>query len=123
MIFAYREGSPLSQLERCIMSPLRQRFIDDMRLCNLSPQTIEVYVHAVVKFAKHFKKSPEQLGPDQIREYQLHFINLKVSWSQFNQCVCALRFLYNTTLRRPHIIRHRLRLPWRGGCARRAKNW
>ena len=60
----------------------------------------------VAKFAKHYKQSPERLGPDQIREYQLHLINEKVSWSQFNQCVCALRFLYNTTLKRPHVIRH-----------------
>ena len=88
------------------MSPLRQRFIDDMRLRNLSPRTIEVYVHAVAKFAKHFGRSPSELGPEQVRQYQLHLIDQQVSWSQFNQAVCALRFLYNTTLKRPHIIVH-----------------
>ena len=45
------------------MTPLRQRFIDDMRLRNLSPKTIEVYVHAVAKFSRHFKQSPAELGP------------------------------------------------------------
>jgi site-specific recombinase XerD len=88
------------------MTPLRQRFIDDLRLRNRSPQTIEAYVHAVKKFARHFGKSPERLGPDEIRQYQLHLIDTKASWSQFNQAVCALRFLYNVTLERPHVIKH-----------------
>lgn len=88
------------------MSPLRQRFIDDMRLRNLSPRTIEAYVLAVQKFSRHFGKSPDALGPDPIRQYQLHLIEQKASWSQFNQGVCALRFLYNVTLQRPHVIEH-----------------
>lgn len=88
------------------MTPLRQRFSDDLRLRNKSPRTIEAYVHAVAKFARHYNKSPELLGPDQIRQYQLHLIEQKVSWSQFNQCVCALRFLYNVTLKRPHLVEH-----------------
>jgi integrase/recombinase XerD len=88
------------------MSPLRQRFIDDMRLRNLSAKTIEVYVHAVNKFSKHFGRSPDQLQPEHIRQFQLHLIEQAVSWSQFNQSVCALRFLFNTTLKRPHVIRH-----------------
>ena len=71
------------------MNPLRQRFIDDMRLRNLSPRTIEAYVHRAVKFAKHFARSAEHLGPDHIRQYQLHLISQKASWSQFNQTVCA----------------------------------
>jgi integrase/recombinase XerD len=88
------------------MNPLRQRYIEDMRLRNLSPRTIEAYVHGVAKFARHFGQSPERLGPEQIRQYQLHLIEQKVSWSQFNQCVCALRFLYNTTLQLPHLVEH-----------------
>jgi integrase/recombinase XerD len=88
------------------MNPLRQRFIDDMRLRNLSPRTIEAYVHRAAKFARHFGRSPELLGPDHIREYQLHLISQQASWSQFNQTVCALRFLYNTTLQRLHIVEH-----------------
>ena len=88
------------------MNPLRQRFIDDMRLRNLSPRTIEAYVHRAAKFAKHFGRSPEQLGPEHIRDYQLHLIAQHASWSQFNQTVCALRFLYTTTLQRPHLVEH-----------------
>lgn len=91
------------------MTPLRERFIDDLRLRNRAPDTIECYVRHVRQFAKHFGRSPERLGTEEIRQYQLHLLERKVSWSSFNQCVCALRFLYGTTLRRPEYIE---RLPY-----------
>ncbi len=62
------------------MTPLRQRFIDDLRLRNLSPRTIEAYVAGVARFAKHFRRSPELLGPEQVRAFQLHLLDRKVSW-------------------------------------------
>jgi integrase/recombinase XerD len=83
------------------MTPLRRQFVDDLRLRNYSPRTIETYVWHVAAFAKHFGRSPDLLGGDEIRAYQLHLLARKSSWSRFNQAVCALRFLYGTTLRRP----------------------
>jgi len=81
------------------MTLLRQRMIDDMAIRNLAPATVEAYVRAVATYAKHFGKSPELLGPDHIRAYQLFLVKeKKVSWSVFNQAVCALKFLYATTL-------------------------
>jgi integrase/recombinase XerD len=94
------------RFDRQPMSPLRRRFIDDLRLRNKSPRTIETYVLRVVQFAKHFGRSPEQLGPDHLRAYQQHLLARGVSWSTFNQTVCALRFLYNITLGRPDSIVH-----------------
>src|SRR5437867_3586812 len=85
----------------CIMTPLRQRFIDDLRLRNYAKRTIDTYVSQVAAFARHFGRSPEQLGADEVRAYQLHLLQRRVSWSSFNQAVCALRFLYRTTLGRP----------------------
>ncbi len=82
------------------MTPLRQRFVDDLRLRNRSPRTIQTYVRHVAQFAKRFGKSPEALGLEEIRAYQLHLIERRVSWSFYNQAVCALRFLYGTTLGR-----------------------
>ena len=93
-------------LEREPLTPLRRRFIDDLRLRNKSPRTIETYVLRVALFARHFGRSPELLGPQEIRAYQQHLLARHVSWSQFNQAVCALRFLYNVTLGRPGVIRH-----------------
>ena len=83
------------------MTPLRQRFLDDLRLRNYAPRTIETYVARVACFARYFGRSPEQLGPDDVRAFQLELLRRRVSWSQFNQTVCALRFLYGVTLGRP----------------------
>ncbi len=88
------------------MSPLRQRFIDDLRIRNYAPRTIEAYVAGVARFAKYFKRSPDQLGPDEVRVFQLELLRRQVSWSLFNQTVCALRFFFNKTLGRSEILPH-----------------
>src|SRR5438067_813625 len=80
------------------MTPLRQRFLQDLQLRNYAPRTIEAYLAGVVRFAKHFQRSPELLGPEQVRDFQLHLLAQHVSWSLFNQVVCALRFFYRVTL-------------------------
>ena len=58
----------------------------------------------VVYFAKHFGRSPDLLGPEEVRPYQLHMLQQRVSWSSFNQAICALRLLYGTTLGRPELL-------------------
>ena len=83
------------------MTPLRQRYLDDLRLRNYAPRTIDTYIGRVAQFARHFGRSPELLGPEHVRAFQLHLLQRRVSWSSFNQAVCALRFLYGTTLGRP----------------------
>jgi integrase/recombinase XerD len=81
------------------MTPLRQRMIEDMRVRNLSPNTQQLYVDRVAKFAQYFGKSPELLGPEDVRTYQVYLINQKrASSSMLQQTVCALRFLYRNTL-------------------------
>jgi len=86
------------------MTPLRQRLIDDLRLRNYAPRTISTYVAAVVRFARHFRQSPDQLGPEHVRRYQLHLLEQRASWCRFNQTVAALRFFYGTTLGRPEAV-------------------
>jgi len=83
------------------MTPLRERMTQDMQIRNLSPRTIECYTYHVGCFAKHFGRSPEQLGPEEVRQYQVYLVQeKKASWTSFNQAVCALRFLYRTTVPR-----------------------
>jgi site-specific recombinase XerD len=84
------------------MTPLRQRFMEDLQVRNYSPRTVESYVYHVAAFAKYFGRSPEVLGPEEIRAFQVYLVQeKKASWSAFNQTVCALRFLYRTTIPRP----------------------
>jgi integrase/recombinase XerD len=86
------------------MTPLRQRFTQDLQLRNYAPRTVCVYVSAVARFARHFNRSPEQLGADHVRQYQLHLLAEKASWCRFNQTVSALRLLYALTLQRPDVV-------------------
>lgn len=89
------------------MTTLRQRMIEDLKIRNRSPRTINTYTACVAHFARHFGKSPELLGPEEIRQYQVYLVHeRKVSWSYFNQVVSALRFLYRVTLAREWTISH-----------------
>jgi integrase/recombinase XerD len=82
------------------MSLLRQRMLEDMKIRNMSSRTQECYLCQISKIARYFKKSPEELGIEEIRQYQLYLVEKKTSWSVFNQTVAALRFLYLTTLQK-----------------------
>ena len=86
------------------MTPLRQRMLEDMQIRNYSPHTIDGYLRYVAQFAKHFRTSPDRLGPEHIRTYQLHLLQPQVSESIFIQTVCALRFFDETTLGRPWMV-------------------
>jgi integrase/recombinase XerD len=70
-------------------SPLRQRMIEDMTIRNLSQATQQSYIYAVRKFSRHFGRSPDRLGVEDVRTYQLHLIAQKRSWSHINQTACA----------------------------------
>ena len=80
------------------ISPLRRRMIDDMTIRNLSPATQRSYLHAVSKFSRHFGRSPDTLGLEEVRDFQVHLVSKGVSWGSLNQVVCALRFFYGVTL-------------------------
>ena len=80
------------------LSPLRRRMIEDMTIRNLSPATQRSYISAVSKFSRHFRRSPDRLGLDEVRDFQVHLVAKGVSWGSLNQVVCALRFFYGVTL-------------------------
>lgn len=86
------------------MTPLRQRMIEDLRIRNYSPKTITAYTQAVARFAAYFGRSPDRLGAEQVREYQLHLLSRQASWSAFNICVSGLKFFYGITLGRTDVV-------------------
>ena len=59
------------------MTHLRQRMTEDMQVRNLALNTQTSYVQQVSLFARHFNKSPELLGPEDIRTYQVFLTNEK----------------------------------------------
>jgi integrase/recombinase XerD len=94
------------------MTPLRRRMIEDMQVRNFSPLTQRSYVHHVSLFARHFGKSPERLGPEDIRSYQVYLTNeKKLAPNTILIAVAALRFLYSVTLHRDWAVEQILPAP------------
>jgi integrase/recombinase XerD len=83
------------------MTPLRQRMTEDMQVRNLALNTQMSYLQQVTLFARHFHQSPEQLGPEDIRAYQVYLTNeKKLATSSVLIAVAALRFLYKVSLKK-----------------------
>ena len=83
------------------MTKLRQRMIEDMQVRNLALNTQRVYLGQVSQFARHFNKSPERLGPEEIRAYQVYLANeRKLDPGSVLVAIAALRFLYKVSLKR-----------------------
>jgi len=94
------------------MTALRQRMLEDMRVRNLSPQTQSSCVLQVSLFARHFGRSPEVLGPEEIHAWQVHLTDdRRLSPASIAVAVSALRFLYKVTLRRTWIFEEVLPAP------------
>jgi integrase/recombinase XerD len=81
------------------MTTLRTRMMEDMQVRNLSRHTQDSYLLQVSQFARHFAKSPDLLGPEDIRAYQVYLTNeKKLAPRSVHVTVAALRFLYRVTL-------------------------
>jgi site-specific recombinase XerD len=75
--------------------------LDDLRRRNYSPDTIRGYIRAVQQFAEYFGRSPEQMGAEELRRYQLYLLHeRKFALGTVENNISALRFLYRKTLKR-----------------------
>jgi site-specific recombinase XerD len=84
-----------------IMTLLRQRMLEDMAIRNFATNTQSSYLQQIISFSKHFGKSPEELGPEEIRTWQIYLLNVrKLSPESIGIAASALRFLYKVTLKR-----------------------
>ena len=83
------------------MTSLRQRMLEDMQVRRLSPFTQRTYVETVARFARYFDRSPDRLGPEQIRAYQVYLATeRRLATGSLLVAVSALRFLYRVTLQK-----------------------
>jgi site-specific recombinase XerD len=85
------------------MTALRQRMLDDMRLKNYSRHTQSTYLSAVALFARHYRRSPDELNVGHVRQYLLYLLTeRKFGYSHCNVVRNALRFFFHVTLGRTH---------------------
>ena len=83
------------------MTHLRQIMLEELRRRNYAESTIHAYIHTVEHFSRHFHRSPDQLGPEQIRQYQAAlFTRWKLAPNTVTQRLAALRFFYVQVLKR-----------------------
>jgi len=81
--------------------------IEDLRIRNLSEGTQESYIRQIAASARYFARSPEELGPEHVRAWQVHLVEERgLSWSALNVAVCALRCLYSVTLGKDWTIKY-----------------
>ena len=94
------------------MTLLRQRMLEDMQIRNFSQNTQRSYLQQISLFARHFRRSPDGLGPENIRAYQLYLTKeKKLAPSSILIATSALRFLYTVTMKRPWDVEEVLPMP------------
>src|SRR4030088_3579886 len=75
--------------------------LEELERRNYAPGTITSYIRTVEHFAQHFHRSPDQLGPEHIRQYQAAmFREWKLAPNTVTQKLAALRFFYVQVLKR-----------------------
>jgi site-specific recombinase XerD len=83
------------------VTPLRRRMLEELQRRKYSTDTIRGYLLAVEQFARHFHKSPERMGIQEIGQFQLHLLQeQKLALGTIALRMAALRFLYKKTLKR-----------------------
>jgi integrase/recombinase XerD len=83
-----------------IVSPLRQRMIEDMTSRQLGAHTQRGHIHSCRRFAAFLKRSPDTATAEDIRLFQLHLAETGMSICNRNRIMTGVRFLFRVTLRR-----------------------
>jgi integrase/recombinase XerD len=81
--------------------------LEELQRRNYSQKTTKIYIRTIWEFAKYFHRSPEELGPEHIREFQAHLFSVrKLAANSVAQRTAALRFLFVKTLKRAYMLEH-----------------
>lgn len=87
------------------MTHLRKLMLEELQRRNYSQTTVNAYLKIVESFAKHFGRPPDQLGPEQIRSYQVYLLKeRKLGVRSVGHQTAALRFFFCKTLKRAYPI-------------------
>jgi integrase/recombinase XerD len=85
------------------MTQLRKRMLEELQRRNYSPNTSRAYLRAVEEFARYFGKSPDKLGQQHLRQYQLYLLqDRELSVGTIVGRIAALRFFFVKVLRRAY---------------------
>ena len=83
---------------------LRKKMLEELQRRNYAQSTVEAYISALQDFARYFKRPPDQLGPEHIREFQLHLIrDRKLAVNTVKQRMSAVQFFFIKTLKRAYL--------------------
>jgi len=83
---------------------LRKMMLEELQRRNYAQSTVVAYIHALREFAQHFRRPPDQLGPEHIRQFQLYLIrDRKLAARTVKQRMSAVHFFFNKTLKRAYL--------------------
>ena len=86
------------------MTQLRKMMLDELQRRNYAQSTVDAYVSALRDLTKHFRRPPDQLGADEIRQFQLHLLqDRKLATNTVKQRMAAIQFFFARTLKRPYL--------------------
>ena len=85
------------------MTHLRKMMLEELQRRNYAQSTVDTYVSALEDFARYFNRPPDQLGPEHIRQFQLHLLqDRKLAANTVKQRMAAVQFFFARTLKRPY---------------------
>jgi integrase/recombinase XerD len=84
---------------------LRKLMLEELQRRNYSQTTVTGYIRTVADFAKYFQRPPDQLGSDEIRQYQLYLLKERKQGARtVGTQTAALRFFFCKTLKRNYPV-------------------
>jgi len=87
------------------MSTLREKMLADLQLRGITPRTQTAYLREVSNLENYFKKSPEELGEEEVKEYLVHMLEDRgLSSGTYKYYAAGIKFLYRTTLNREEVV-------------------
>ena len=87
------------------MNTLREKMLAELQLRGITPRTQTAYLREIANLEKYFKKSPEELGEEEVKEYLVHMLEDRgLSSGTYKYYAAGIKFLYRTTLNRGEVV-------------------